>query len=156
MQVLPGESGLAGAGVRAADLLGLPVRVRGIQLGRPVDLLLDPGRRRLLGLDVLCGDDRRRFLPYATAIVAANELRVPTALVLVDEEDAGFYRERTVRFTSLRGVPVARGKQALGRLHDLVVDAGGRVSALVLDSGNGAAEVPCTGELQVGGGIFRC
>ncbi len=45
--------------------MGLPVRLHGIQLGRPVDLLLDPDTRRAVGLDLLCGDEVHRFLPVA-------------------------------------------------------------------------------------------
>ena len=43
-------------GVSGDELLRLPVRVRGIQLGRVVDVLLDPTEARALGVDVLCGD----------------------------------------------------------------------------------------------------
>jgi hypothetical protein len=38
-------------------LLALPVRLHGIQLGRPVDLLLDREAVRVVGLDVRCGDE---------------------------------------------------------------------------------------------------
>jgi len=96
VQVLPGEFGARDASLTGERLLGLPVRVRGIQLGRPVDLLLDPKRGRVLGFDVLCGDERHRFLPFSTATLADGELLVTSALVLVDEEDASFYRKRTV------------------------------------------------------------
>ena len=64
-------------GVIAADeLLRLPVRMHGIQLGRPVDVLLDPDGRRVVGLDVLCGDEVHRFLPLAAAELAAEEIGV--------------------------------------------------------------------------------
>ena len=142
--------------MRGERLLGLPVRVRGIRLGRPVDLLLDPKRWRVLGLDVLCGDERHRFLPFSTTILADGELLVLSALVLVDEEDAGFYRKRTIRLSSLRGLSVERGERRLGRLHDLVLDPDGSISALVIDSDAGRLEVPCAGGLQLGNGILRC
>src|SRR5436190_13619606 len=119
------------ASVAGERLLGLPVRVRGIQLGRLVDLLLDPKRGRVLGFDVLCGDERHRFLPFSTATLADGELLVTSALVLVDEEDAGFYRKRAVRLSSLRGLPVEQGARPLGRLLDLVLEPEGSVSALV-------------------------
>jgi sporulation protein YlmC with PRC-barrel domain len=153
--VLPGEFGTRNAGVTGERLLGLPVRVRGIQLGRSVDLLLDPKRGRVLGLDVLCGDERHRFLPFSTATLADGELLVPSALVLVDEEDGGFYRKRTVRLSSLRGLPVEQGERRLGRLHDIVLEPDGSVSALVVDSEEGRLEAPCAGGLQLGGGILR-
>ena len=51
----------------AGDLLGAPVRVHGIQLGHVADLVLDVERRRVLGLEVACGDEERRFLPLSVA-----------------------------------------------------------------------------------------
>jgi hypothetical protein len=156
VQVLPGEFGATDAGVTGERLLGLPVRVRGIQLGRAVDLLLDPVRSRILGFDVLCGDERSRFLPFSTATLADGELLVPSALVLVDDEDADFYRKRTVRVSSLRGLAVERGERQLGRLHDLVLEPDGSISTLVVDSDEGRLEAPCAGGLQLGGGILRC
>jgi len=157
VQASPGELGVGG-GVRTtgAMLLALPVRVRGIRLGRPVDLLLDPKRARLLGLDVRCGDDQNRFLPFSATIVAGPELRVPSALVLVDEEDAGFYRERTVRLSSLRGRAVECDGHQVGRLLDVIVDTQGAVVALAVDSDGRRAELPCGGVLELGGGILRC
>jgi len=155
VQVVPGEFGVADAGVPGQRLLGLPVRVRGIELGRPVDLLVDPNQGRVLGLDVLCGDDRHRFLPLPTAIVAEDELVVPSALVLVDDEDAGFYRHRTFRLSSLRNLPVEQNEQQIGRLHDLLLEADGRIAALIVDGDDGRMSVPYT-RLQLGGGILRC
>ena len=58
----PGMRGRA-----AAELLSLPVRLHGIQLGRPVDALLDARVDRVLGFEVLCGDGAHRFLPFAVA-----------------------------------------------------------------------------------------
>jgi len=43
-------------GRAASELLSLPVRMHGIQLGTPVDALLDARADRLLGFEVLCGD----------------------------------------------------------------------------------------------------
>jgi len=51
----------------ATELLQLPVRLHGIRLGQPVDLLLDPVEWRALGLVVLCGDEGSRFLVFAAA-----------------------------------------------------------------------------------------
>ncbi len=59
------------------ELLAMPVRLHGIQLGRPVDLLLDRDARRVVGLDVLCGDGVHRFLP-----LPVGQLRD----VIVDED----------------------------------------------------------------------
>jgi hypothetical protein len=156
VQAVPRELDARPSTFAGAELLRLPVRVRGILLGRPVDLLLDPKRPRVLGLDVRCGDDRNRFLPFSATLLEEGELRVGSALVLVDEVDAAFYHERTVALGSLRGMPVALDGRPLGRLDDVQVDTAGVVVAVVIDADGSRAEVPCKGGLQLGGGILRC
>ena len=110
----------------AAASLQLPVRLRGIQLGRPVDLLLDHGAWTVLRFAVLCGDESRRFLPFAAAVVGDEEIAVGSALMLL--EDGGFYEQRGVSFRSLLGTELAGGI-----LRDLALDAAGRVTALVVE-----------------------
>ena len=85
------------AAFSVASLLSLPVRVRGIQLGRPVDALLDERGERLVGFELLCGDGARRFLPFAVAELRADEIAVESALALLDERDLAYYRARTKR-----------------------------------------------------------
>ena len=53
----------------AGELLRLPVRTRGIEIGRPVDVIVDPVRNRALGFDVLCRDEEHRFLPWTAAVI---------------------------------------------------------------------------------------
>ena len=77
----------------AIELLQLPVRLRGIRLGRPVDLLLDPVEWRALGFVVLCGDAGSRFLVFAAADLEKDAIQVPSALLLL--EDVEFYRRRS-------------------------------------------------------------
>jgi hypothetical protein len=81
----------------ANELLGLPVRMHGISLGRPVDVLLDEEEARVVGLEVLCGDGTRRFMPFAVGDVRADEVAVDSALMLLDERDLDYYRSRTRR-----------------------------------------------------------
>src|SRR5215510_1331011 len=75
-------------------LLSLPVRTRGIQLGRPLAALLDESGERLVGLELLCGDGAHRFLPYSVVDVRDDEIAVESALMLLDERHLAFYRER--------------------------------------------------------------
>jgi hypothetical protein len=84
-------------GRAASELLSLPVRMHGIQLGTPVEALLDERADRLLGFEVLCGDGARRFLPFAVARVQADEIMLESALTLIDERDLGFYRRHSRR-----------------------------------------------------------
>jgi len=114
------------------ELLGLPVRLHGIQLGRPVDLLLDPEARRAVGLDLLCGDEVHRFLPLPTAAVDRNEIRIPSPFVLLEQHEVDFYRSRTLALGGLRGRPVERNGRKLGALQDVVVAEDGQLLAAIV------------------------
>jgi hypothetical protein len=85
-----------------SSLLALPVRLRGIQLGRPVDVLVDVRGERVVGLEILCGDGARRFLPFAVARIRPDEIAVESALTLLDERDLDYYRARTRRLAETR------------------------------------------------------
>ena len=89
-------------GLRGEELLRRPVRLRGIQLGRAVDLILDEAGTRVLGFDVLCGDGEHRFLPIAAAEDAPGEIAVRSALTLVDVDQLAFYRRYGTTLTALR------------------------------------------------------
>jgi hypothetical protein len=117
------------------ELLARPVRVRGIQLGRPVDVLLHPDEPQALGLDVLCGDDRHRFLPLSAANVVDDHVEAASPLVLLDLREGGFYRREARSLNGLRGTPVGRGSA----LQDVVLDPRGEITALVVD---GDEQVP--------------
>ena len=88
----------------ATELLQLPVRLHGIRVGQPVDLLLDVVEWRALGFVVLCGDGSSRFLVFAAADLRADAIELPSALVLL--EDVEFYRARSRSLRDLlRGEP---------------------------------------------------
>lgn len=105
----------------ATELLQLPVRLHGIRLGRPVDLLLDPADWRALGWVVLCGDGSLRFLVFAAADLREDAIDVSSALLLL--EDVEFYRGRS---RSLRDL-------LREELRDLRVRPDGGVEALVVE-----------------------
>ena len=115
-----------------AELLALPVRLHGIQLGRPVDLLLDRDTLRTVGLDVLCGDEAHRFLPLPTASVSDDEIAILSPLVLLEEDQLHFYRSKTFALSVLRGRLVQRKGRDLGALGDVVVDAAGQLVSVVV------------------------
>jgi len=115
------------------ELLALPVRLHGIQLGRPVDLLLDRDAQRIVGLDVLCGDEVHRFLPLPTAAVGRGEIRILSPLVLLERRELDFYRSRTLALSRLRDRVVERNGRQLGPLQDVVVAGDGRVVAAIVD-----------------------
>jgi hypothetical protein len=81
-------------GWAASDVLQLPVRMHGIHLGEPVDVLLHGQADRVLGFEIACGDGLRRFLPFAVAELRADEIAIESALTLIDERDLEYYRRR--------------------------------------------------------------
>jgi hypothetical protein len=132
----------------ASAALHLPVRLRGIQLGRPVDLLLETDTWHAIGYVVLCGDESQRFLPLAASQTTDQEIRVGSALMLL--EDVGFYRTRGTSYRSLLGGQVHRRGRPAGRLRDLVLSAG-KIVELELDRGGaaGVVRVPASGSVVV-------
>ncbi|HEY3541428.1 MAG TPA: hypothetical protein VGK79_02710 [Gaiellaceae bacterium] len=119
----------------AAASLQLPVQLRGIQLGRPVDMLLDLDAWNALGFVVLCGDESRRFLPLAACQVLEDGVAVASALMLL--EDAGFYEKRGVSFRSL-----LNSERAGGIVRDVVLDGAGRVTQLEIERDGVRTRVP--------------
>jgi hypothetical protein len=116
-------------------ILSLPLRLHGIELGRPVDVLLDRGSLRVVGLDVLCGDEVHRFLPLPTAAVGDDALTIHSPLVLLEEDELGFYRARAFTLKSLRGKPVTRKERSVGTLRDVVFAPSGELLVVVLEGG---------------------
>lgn len=117
------------------EALALPVRLHGIKLGRPVDLLLDRDGLRVVGLDVLCGDEVHRFLPLPTAAIGDDALTIHSPLVLLEEDEVDFYRSRAFALSSLRGRTVTKKGTAVGTLRDVVLGPGGELLAILLEGG---------------------
>jgi sporulation protein YlmC with PRC-barrel domain len=111
-------------------LLGRPVMLKGIRLGDPSDAVLDTESLRVVGLEVLCADGARRFLPLAAARIREDSVAVGSALVLLDDGDREFYRSRSRTFRALIGAPVEREGRSLGELVDLLVTPDGTVEAV--------------------------
>jgi hypothetical protein len=129
------------SGLTGDELLRRPVRVRGIQLGRPVDVLLHPTEPQALGLDVLCGDDQHRFLPLSAARVGADHVEAASPLVLLDLKEGSFYRDEARSLNELRGTPVA-GRSSL---QDIVLGPDWAIAELVLDGRDGRRRVELDG-----------
>jgi hypothetical protein len=127
----------------ASELLALPIRLHGIRLGRPVDLLLDAGLGRALGFVVDCGDEAPRFLPYAASQPGADEIAVGSALMLLD--DVGFYSKHGASFRALAGAEIRRRGRPAGTLADVRLDGGGDVTELELELDGRRLRVPAAG-----------
>ena len=126
-------------GSSAAASLQLPVRLRGIQLGRPTDLVLDIDDWHAVGFVVRCGDESRRFLPYAACQPGAEEIAVASSLMLL--EDVAFYEKRGVSFRSLLDGEVVGG----GVLQDVTLGAGGIVEELEVEHEGARRRIPAPG-----------
>jgi uncharacterized protein YrrD len=116
-------------------ILSLPLRLHGIELGRPVDVLLDRDGLRVVGLDVLCGDEVHRFLPLPTAAIGDDALTIHSPLVLLEADELRFYRARALALTSVRGRPVTTKQRSIGTLRDVVFAADGELRAVLLEDG---------------------
>jgi len=88
-------------GRSVAELLSLPIRLHGIELGRPVEILVDAVADRVLGFEIRCGDGAQRFLAFPVADLRADEITLGSALALIDERDLEFYRRRSRRLHEL-------------------------------------------------------
>lgn len=114
-----------------AGLIGIPVRLHDILLGRPSDVVLDSTCSRVLGFVVQSGDDSPRFLPFAASQPGAKEIAVASALMLLD--DVAFYRKHGVSFVSLVKREIARENGTCGTLIDMHVDHAGHVLELEVE-----------------------
>ncbi len=130
------------------ELLALPIRMHGIQLGRPADLLLDRETLRAVGFDVLGGDGVHRFLPLSTAAVNDEEIAIRSPLVLLEEDELDFYRSRTFALSSLRRRTMERKERVVGTLSDIVVASDGELAAVIIEADGVTERVPFDGTLR--------
>jgi hypothetical protein len=124
----------------AAAVLQLPVQLQGIELGRPVDLLIETESWRALGFVVRCRDESQRFLPYMASQPLEDEIAVGSALMLL--EDVAFYEKRGVSFRSLLD-----GAVAGGALRDLVLSNNGEVIEIELLRGDIVERIAAAGAM---------
>jgi hypothetical protein len=138
-----------GMGVRrASELLTLPVTHNGIELGHPVDVLVDLGARRTLGLEVRCRDEARRFLPLGAARLADDATEVGSPLSLLD--DTAFYRARGAAFRDLRGAEVTRDRASVGALVDLYLRDDGTIASVAVETSSGRVRLALGPSVSVG------
>jgi hypothetical protein len=136
-----------GSLLSAVRALQLPVRLHGIQLGQPIDLLIEPATWQALGFVVLCGDDSVRFLPFVASQPADDEIALASALMLL--EDVDFYETRSRSLRSLLGCDVQRGRRAAGELRDVLIGPGGAIAELEVEGAAGVLRVPSAGSTVV-------
>jgi hypothetical protein len=128
--------------LRADQLLALPLRLRGILLGRPIDLLLDRDELKVLGFELLSGDGSHRFVPLPTVSVSADELLVSSPLVLLEEGELAFYRTRTIALSTLRNQAVSQDGHEVGVLRDIGFGPDGALLEVIVEADGGRLAVP--------------
>jgi hypothetical protein len=106
----------------AAAVLSLRLTTRGIRLGRPIDLILDPALTRVLGLEVACVDGWERYLPWPAVESIDRTIAVTRPLMILDPHQLDYYRRKGQSFKSLLERPLSRA-----RVDDLAVDLAGRI-----------------------------
>ena len=137
------------------QLLRASVQMHGIQLGRVTDAIFDRELERALGLEVHCGDEGRRFLPYAVARLESDVIELRSPLVLLDEAELAFYKERATTFASLVHRFVAVRGEAAGPLEDVVLAPDGSIDAVVVATGNGQRRIPYDERVAIAERRFR-
>ncbi len=76
------------------ELLERTVVLKGIRVGRVVDVLLGLDGETVIGLDVRCEDGRHRFLPKAAASERGEAIQIDSPFALLDTDQLDFYRRR--------------------------------------------------------------
>ena len=127
------------SGDRVSKVLAGPVRIRGIQVGEPLDVFFDPDLRCAIGLEVLCRDGIHRFLPWAVAKSGPDGLSISFSLALLDRPQLDYYREHALTLSVLRRLPLDMDDGPF-ELED-VVAADGRVVAVVVEQIGGQVSI---------------
>jgi sporulation protein YlmC with PRC-barrel domain len=76
------------------ELLRQSVLLHGIQVGRVVDVILEPEHQGVIGFEVRCEDGRHRFLPRAAAKRSDDSIEIDSPFGLLDSDELEFYRAR--------------------------------------------------------------
>jgi hypothetical protein len=76
------------------ELLRQSVLLRGIEVGRVVDVILEPEHHAVIGYEVRCKDGRHRFLPRAAATNDGGHIEIDSPFGLLDTDQLDFYRSR--------------------------------------------------------------
>jgi hypothetical protein len=84
------------------ELLERAVVMRGLRVGRVVDVLLGSDGETVVGFEVRCEDGRHRFLPRAAASERGDAIAIDSPFALLDTEQLDFYREHGLTLRTRR------------------------------------------------------
>jgi hypothetical protein len=82
------------------DWLWQSVVMKGVQVGRVIDVILEREKNGVIGFEVRCEDGRHRFLPRAAATSDGAAIEIDSPLALLDTDQLDFYRQRGVSLRS--------------------------------------------------------
>ena len=85
------------ASISLSQVLGAPVHVYGVRVGEVTALVGDASFERVVGLEVVGVDFRRRFVPWVAASFADGGVRPTSALVLFEMSELDDYRRLGAR-----------------------------------------------------------
>lgn len=83
--------------IRLADVLGAPVQLDGVRVGEVAAVVGDVSFERVVGLEVVGVDFRRKFLPWVAATITNREVQPTSALVLFEMNELDEYRRLGAR-----------------------------------------------------------
>jgi hypothetical protein len=147
----PGASGRPVTEDAGESLLQRHVLLRGIKIGTPIDLVLDLEGLRVVGLELRCGDEVDRFLPYPVAQFEGESILLESPLQLVEDQDLAFYRRRGTSLRSLQGLPVAAAGREAGAFVDVLVGPGGTIAALSVEQEGELRRLPVSPSVTIAG-----
>jgi hypothetical protein len=102
------ESGDVGSWpVALRRLIGLPVVVGGLGVGRTSDVILDPSLGHVLGFVVDVRGARRHFLPWVAVQVEGDNVAMLSILPLLSSSELAFYLDNGLLLTDTLGEIVA-------------------------------------------------
>jgi hypothetical protein len=140
--------------LRTGSLVGRPVVIGDVRLGAAVDVLLDRALTRVVGLDVLCGDGARRFLPLPACELSRERLVIESPLVLLERE-LDFYRSGGRTFSDVSGGTVTVAGNEVGTLADLLVGEEGDVARILVSTPGRELELEPGPDVAVGNDALR-
>jgi hypothetical protein len=76
------------------------VAMKGINVGRVVDVILERENNEVIGFEIRCEDGNHRFLPRAAATTDGSAIAIDSPLALLDTDQLDFYRRRGVTLRS--------------------------------------------------------
>jgi hypothetical protein len=83
--------------IRLAEVLGAPVHVDGVRVGEVAAVVADTSFERVVGLEVVGVDFRRKFLPWVAFTLTRGDVQPTSTLVLFEMSELDDYRRLGAR-----------------------------------------------------------